>query len=166
MFIGFIIFNTTGLISEFRGNDWFGEICIGSQNICINVSEFLSPNQTFKCWYIFTNILGLPEIFPNRFLRWKSEIEPVVLIIMSPINRQTFYAPYKGRSEIFREFVVSLKNSNPQKFLFSFTHYTREPKSPKEQKLSSKNEFSHRLNIGYPVNIEPLYQVRIPCKWI
>ena len=36
------------------------------------------------------------HIFQNRFLRWNREIKPVVLSIMKPINKKTFFSPYKG----------------------------------------------------------------------
>ena len=36
------------------------------------------------------------HIFQNRFVRSNHEIKPVVLSIMKPINKKTFFSPYKG----------------------------------------------------------------------
>ena len=56
--MGFIILKTTGLSSRFQRKNRFWKICIRSQDIDKNVSEFDLPNQTFIFWDVLVNISG------------------------------------------------------------------------------------------------------------
>ena len=68
------------------------------------------------------------------------EIKPVVLSIISHINRKNFCSPFKGGPEIFIEFVVGLKNFETKIFFSPFINIPKS-KSPKEQIFLVKNDF-------------------------
>ena len=58
-----------------------------------NLTRQTKPSNFDTFWPISRD---RKHIFQNRFLRWNREIKPVVLSIMKPINKKTFFSPYKG----------------------------------------------------------------------
>ena len=77
----------------------FWKICIGSQNIDKNVSEYDLPNQTFKFWHIFINILGPDAYFSKPIFALKPWGQAGRFEYNEPYNKRK---THKGGPEIFR----------------------------------------------------------------
>ena len=58
-----------------------------------NLNRQTKPSNFDTFWPISWDPM---HIFQNRFLHWNREIKQVVLSMMKPINKNTFFSPYKG----------------------------------------------------------------------
>ena len=87
----FMVLKMTGLSSRFQHKNRFWKICIGSQDIDKNVSEFDLPNQTFKFWHIFINILGPDAYFSKPIFALKPWAQAGRFEYNEPYKRKTFF---------------------------------------------------------------------------
>ena len=101
LFIGFMVFKTTGLSSQFQRKNLFWKICTGSRDMNQNVPKFRSPNQTCIFWDVLANISGLGAYFSKPIFALKPWAQAGRFEYHEAYNRRNYFWPIKGSRNFF-----------------------------------------------------------------
>ena len=119
--MGFMVFKSTGLDSQFQRKNRFWKICTESRDITKKVSEIGLPNQTSKIWHILADISGLGAYFSKPIFALKPWDWARRFEYHEPYNLNNFFffSLIKGFEKFWGSHPPSLKNSKSKKSRFS-----------------------------------------------
>ena len=151
--MGFMVFKSTGLDSQFQRKNLFWKICMECQNITKKVSKIGLPNQTSKIWHILAHISGLGAYFSKPIFALKLWVQAGRFEYHEPYNLNNFFFTYKGVRATFG--VASGNSSRPPRELKFFLV---SPMTYSNGKMQRANSNSKILFFWTPLPLALVFQ--------
>ena len=100
-FMGFMVFKSTGLDSQFQRKKWFSKICTESRDIGKNVSNFAGLVWKADFGHVLADISGLGAHFSKPIFALKPWVQASRFEYHEPHNLSNFFLPLKGSEPNF-----------------------------------------------------------------
>ena len=120
--MGFMVFNSTGLDSQFQRKNQFWKICTESQDITKKVSKIGLPNQTNKIWHILADISGLGAYFTKPIFVLKLWVRAGRFEYHEPYNLNDFFSLIKGSDPFGEVQEGELPDARGVSIFFNISH--------------------------------------------